>query len=384
MTSSASSSNKETRDVFAGLMPTTTGTQNLPSGGSARIRGASRSRATGSIFLLSSLAATALNLIGSASPTEARPVLKNCVTSELGKNIHRDATSTSTISTSAAGAARNITPSHYLVVAGDTVSSIAAHFGISTTAVLSANGLEPSSLIFPEQTLLIPTSSVSAAEERPANNLNPEHVSHSAYGNEDALYSYTIVVGDTISAIARDHGVSETALLEVNGMQRSDLIFSGETLRIPHSANTLASADESEINSVVDAEMLANAATIVQVGRELTVPDRGIMIALATALQESGLRNLSWGDQDSVGLFQQRPSSGWGTIAQLMTPDHAARLFYGGPNNPNAGNTSGLLDVADWQSLPLTVAAQHVQNSAFPDAYAQWELLATKLLVAAA
>src|SRR5690606_9623698 len=120
-------------------------------------------------------------------------------------------------------------------------------------------------------------------------------------------------------------------------------------------------------------EMAGNARTIVSVGRSLGVSDYGIVIALATAAQESTLRNLTWGDLDSVGLFQQRPSAGWGSVHELTTPDHAARLFYGGPGNPNAGNTRGLLDIPGWQSMSVTQAAQAVQISAFPDAYAKWE-----------
>ena len=115
--------------------------------------------------------------------------------------------------------------------------------------------------------------------------------------------------------------------------------------------------------------MRGNAAVIVEVGRSMGVPDYGIVIALATAAQESTLRNLSWGDRDSVGLFQQRPSQGWGTVAQLTDPWEPSRRFYGGPGVP----TRGLLDIPGWQSMPLTVAAQAVQISAYPDAYAKWE-----------
>src|SRR5207253_8176271 len=85
-------------------------------------------------------------------------------------------------------------------------------------------------------------------------------------------------------------------------------------------------------------------------------------IAVAVAMQESSLTNTPGGDQDSVGLFQQRPSQGWGTPAQLMDPIYASTQFY-----------TALLQVPHWQDLPLTVAAQAVQRSAFPDAYAKHE-----------
>jgi len=107
---------------------------------------------------------------------------------------------------------------------------------------------------------------------------------------------------------------------------------------------------------------VANAAIIVAVGQQLHVPPRGWVIAVATAMQESALTNTPGGDQDSVGLFQQRPSQGWGTPAQLMDPVYAATQFY-----------THLLRVPHWQDLPLTVAAQAVQRSAYPDAYAKHE-----------
>jgi hypothetical protein len=110
------------------------------------------------------------------------------------------------------------------------------------------------------------------------------------------------------------------------------------------------------------AEQAANAATIAAVGRRLAVPERGITIALATALQESGLRNLDYGDRDSQGLFQQRPSQGWGTPEQVTEPRYAATAFYG-----------ALVELPDWEQLRLTDAAQAVQRSAFPEAYQQWE-----------
>jgi tetratricopeptide (TPR) repeat protein len=89
-------------------------------------------------------------------------------------------------------------------------------------------------------------------------------------------------------------------------------------------------------------------------------------------MQESELRNLSYGDRDSLGLFQQRPSAGWGTPEQVMDPVYAAQAFFGGPNSPTSGEPPGLLDVDGWADMPLTQAAQAVQRSAFPDAYAQW------------
>ncbi|MGW1171257.1 C40 family peptidase [Streptomyces sp. NPDC002550] len=115
-------------------------------------------------------------------------------------------------------------------------------------------------------------------------------------------------------------------------------------------------------------EQLPNAKTIVATGIQLGIPARGQVIALATALQESALRNLDHGDRDSVGLFQQRPSQGWGTREEIMNPVYASKKFY-----------NALKSVKGWESMPVTVAAQKVQQSGTPDAYAQHEPLATAL-----
>jgi hypothetical protein len=121
----------------------------------------------------------------------------------------------------------------------------------------------------------------------------------------------------------------------------------------------------------VTAEQIANAATIAQVGRDRGLPERAIVIALATAQQESRLRNLDYGDRDSLGLFQQRPSSGWGTEAQVQDPVYAAGKFY-----------DHLVEVPGWETGRLTDVAQSVQRSGFPEAYEQWEEMAQKLAAA--
>lgn len=106
----------------------------------------------------------------------------------------------------------------------------------------------------------------------------------------------------------------------------------------------------------------SHAATIAAVGAELGMSGRAVTIAFATALQESGLRNLPYGDRDSLGLFQQRPSQGWGTPEQVTDPRYAAAAFY-----------DALAELPDWEAQRLTEAAQAVQRSGFPEAYQQWE-----------
>ncbi|WP_328509550.1 C40 family peptidase [Streptomyces mirabilis] len=116
------------------------------------------------------------------------------------------------------------------------------------------------------------------------------------------------------------------------------------------------------------AEQVSSAKTIQATGVAMGIPARGQIVALATALQESGLRNLTYGDRDSLGLFQQRPSQGWGTTNEILDPVHASTMFY-----------EALEKVSGWQSLSVTQAAQAVQKSGFPEAYAKWEPLATAL-----
>ncbi|MCZ7416709.1 MULTISPECIES: heavy metal transporter [unclassified Streptomyces] len=125
---------------------------------------------------------------------------------------------------------------------------------------------------------------------------------------------------------------------------------------------------EGEESFELDPEMARNAATISAVATARGLPERAVTIGLATAMQESGLRNIDYGDRDSVGLFQQRPSQGWGDAEQIMDPVYAAGKFY-----------DHLVEVPGYTELPLTVAAQRVQRSAYPDAYAKHEPRAGRL-----
>jgi hypothetical protein len=128
---------------------------------------------------------------------------------------------------------------------------------------------------------------------------------------------------------------------------------------------------QSRIN--ISADQMRNARAIVQVGQKLNLPPRAWVIAVATSLQESKLTDLgnlgSGNDHDSLGLFQQRPASGWGSPSELTDPAYAASAFY-----------HALTDVAGWGAMSVTDAAQAVQVSAYPDAYAQWEQQAGDLI----
>ena len=121
----------------------------------------------------------------------------------------------------------------------------------------------------------------------------------------------------------------------------------------------------------ISPEQAQNASVIAAVALKKGLPDHAVTVALATSLQESKLRNLTYGDLDSVGLFQQRPSQGWGARSQLLDPVYAASAFY-----------NRLVQVNGWSNLAVTEAAQSVQLSADPTAYAPWEPEARALAIA--
>ncbi|MGK5445816.1 hypothetical protein ACSNN7_28900 [Micromonospora sp. URMC 105] len=120
-------------------------------------------------------------------------------------------------------------------------------------------------------------------------------------------------------------------------------------------------------------EQVANVKAIIAATKKSDMDERAAVVAIATALQESKLENLGHlgerNDHDSQGLFQQRPSSGWGTVEQITDPEYSTKAFL-----------KGLKQVDGWQDMPLTEAAQTVQVSAYPFHYAQWEKQAADLV----
>ncbi len=295
---------------------------------------------------------------------------------------------TLTLSGQAAPVAAAPTPvaaeiTRYTIVAGDTISGIAAAHGLSASDILSANGLDRGSIIFPGQAIVLPGAAAPAAA--PAVAPAPQPAPAPPAG------THTIVAGDTIGAIAAAAGVSVQAVLDANGLGWSSIIYPGQVLAVPSLAieqvSSVASAPATPdadpvrpeptatagvVTPLTD-EMRQNARIIVSAGRAAGVGDAGLVIALAAAAQESGLRNVRNGDRDSLGLFQQRPSAGWGSAEQVMDPVRASQAFFGGTGNPNRGFTRGLLDIPGWEAMTVTQAAQAVQISAFPDYYAKWE-----------
>lgn len=274
-------------------------------------------------------------------------------------------------------------PDTYQVVAGDSLDSVAQKFGITLSSLREYNNLTKASIIYVGQVLNLKPP----VEQAKAPATNPPKPSSSASTLSDEISSvdpmrptgactihgfHTVLAGETVSRIAAVYGVSTQAVLSANSLSWSSTIYVGQRLSIPgvHEIKNCPSITK------MSQEMKQNAQVIYRVGKDLGVSDYGIVIALAAAMQESSLINIDYGDRDSVGLFQQRTSQGWGTIAQIMDPRYSARAFFGGPTGPNAGKIRGLLDIKNWSTMSLAKAAQAVQVSAFPDAYQKWELSA--------
>jgi LysM repeat protein len=267
----------------------------------------------------------------------------------------------------------------HTVTAGDTVFSIAQRHGTSVDAVLAANGLTRASVIYPGQQLALtgasapPPVTVAVTETAPA---------PVAAGGQ----THAVAAGDTLFAIAKKYATTVAQLYALNGLAPGAIIYPGLNLTVaaaPAPAPAPAAAvttPPAQLFANLDAEQAGNASTIIRVGRDLGAPDRAIAIALATAMVESSMRNVSWGDRDSLGLFQQRPSMGWGTIEQAVDPDRSTRVFYGGAADPNGQASRGLLDIPGWESMGFTDAAQAVQISAYPERYGQWETQAYQWL----
>ena len=124
----------------------------------------------------------------------------------------------------------------------------------------------------------------------------------------------------------------------------------------------VCTAEVGQVSAEITLEQAENASLIAAIAVRRGMPARAASIALATAFQESKLRNISYGDRDSVGLFQQRPSQGWGTRDQLLDPVFAVNAFY-----------DALEKVDGYQEMPITEAAQEVQRSGYPEAYGEHE-----------
>ena len=272
-------------------------------------------------------------------------------------------------------------PDTYVVATGDSLDSVAEKFGITLGALREYNDLARASIIYVGQVLNLKPPVGQAKAPKPPKPASSASTLSDEISSLDPMRPtgacsihgfHTVLSGETISRIAAVYGVSTQSVLSANSLSWSSTIYVGQRLTIPgvHEIKNCPSITK------MSQEMKQNAQVIYRVGKDLGVSDYGIVIALAAAMQESSLVNIDYGDRDSVGLFQQRTSQGWGTIAQIMDPKYSARAFFGGPTGPNAGEIRGLLDIKNWSTMSLAKAAQAVQISAFPDAYQKWELSA--------
>ena len=263
----------------------------------------------------------------------------------------------------------------YTVQAGDTITGIAIRHGLRTVDVLTWNDLSWSSIIHPGDVLTLGAPGSGGGESGGGDSEG----SAPAAPDQDAD-TYTVQAGDTLWGIAADHGLSLAKLLDLNGIDEGAIIYPGEELVVAEADGSESSdppsiydSPEYDLQASLNAPQAENVALIANVGRGLGVSEHGIAIAIATAMVESGLRNLDGGDRDSVGLFQQRPSTGWGDRTDLMDRGVATtRFFHGAPD----GATLGLLDIPGWQSMDFGDAAQAVQISAYPDRYDRWRVAA--------
>jgi LysM repeat protein len=281
-------------------------------------------------------------------------------------------------------AVKPITPETHAVHPGETLASIANLYGLELNAVLAANGFSESSLVYGGQIIKLKNfevtteadvkpKDVSLNQQQPVADLVSETTAstdpHRPSNVCDIHGYHTVKSGESVSKIAAVYGLSTQSILTANQLSWSSMIYIGQKLVIPGIHEIKFCPELTQLS----AEMKSNAQVIFRVGKSLGVSDYGIVIALAAAMQESGLRNLSYGDRDSVGLFQQRPSAHWGQAEQILNPEYASRAFFGGKTSPTYGAARGLLDIKDWSNKSVTQAAQAVQISAYPNAYAKWE-----------
>lgn len=183
----------------------------------------------------------------------------------------------------------------------------------------------------------------------------------------------------------------------MNPAANAECTIDGTGITVRNIPDSLTATTANGETITLNRQQLTHAATIIEIGSGIDGVGRdGIQIALMAALTESSLRMLSntsaypesadypndgnGADHDSLGLFQMRPQSGWGTVADLMDSTYQARAFYGGPDGPNYPSPRGLLDIPGWQQMSKGEAAQAVEVSAYPDRYNNYEPVALTIL----
>jgi len=309
--------------------------------------------------------------------------------------------------------------SQYVIQSGDTLASVASRFGISETSLKEANEMSESWSLTAGDVLRIPGTrqvtapraipAIQAAHQASQSRVVWAHLESGSHQNSPGQSSAQLatVAGEeadesqadsdstpaVIDPLAID--IPEAPKLRVvkpppppppppppaaapkapssssNSSSQSSSGSSSQSAPAPAPApRQPASGNVVQLRNDSQRE---HARTVIRVGRDLGVPDYGIVIALATAMQESSFRNITTAvDHDSLGLFQQRPAW-WGTPEQLVDPVYATTAFFKGARGTNGGWSRGLLGVSGWQDLSVRDAAHRVQRSAHPDLVQRWE-----------
>uniref|UniRef100_UPI0037C5BB6E M23 family metallopeptidase n=1 Tax=Nesterenkonia ebinurensis TaxID=2608252 RepID=UPI0037C5BB6E len=187
-------------------------------------------------------------------------------------------------------------------------------------------------------------------------------------------------------------------LLNPGARADASVCIPGETdLTVQEIPDSLTATTDNDETITLTRPQLKHAATIITTGDQTEgINEQGVLVALMAALTESDLRMLSntsaypesaehpndgdGSDHDSLGLFQMRPATGWGTVAELMDPDYQTRAFYGGPEGPNHPDPPGLLDIDGWEDMDPGEAAQAVERSAYPERYQNYQPVAETIL----
>lgn len=157
-------------------------------------------------------------------------------------------------------------------------------------------------------------------------------------------------------------GVVLLVLLLLVGVVAAGIVVLARSGFVPQLRGEECTVEVDGTFATLDLEQAEHASLMAAIAKRRGLPARAVTIAVATAYQESKMRNIDYGDRDSLGLFQQRPSQGWGTPEQIMEPRHAINRFY-----------DGLEKIDGYRSMSITEAAQAVQRSGYPEAYADHE-----------
>jgi LysM repeat protein len=302
--------------------------------------------------------------------------------------------------------------SQYVIQSGDTLASVALRFGISETSLKEANEMSESASLTAGDVLRIPGTrqvtapraipTIQAAHAASQSRVIWAHLESSSSQNDPGRPSAQLAAvpeddqdasqadSDSAAEVVDPLNIDIPAAPKLRVVKPPPPPPPPPPAAVPKAPSSSSSSSSSSGSSSQPAPATRqpvsgnvvqlrhdwqrdHARTVIRVGRDLGVPDYGIVIALATAMQESSFRNIQTAvDHDSLGLFQQRPAW-WGTPEQLTDPVYATTAFFKGARGMNGGWSRGLLGVSGWQNMSVRDAAHRVQRSAHPDLVQRWE-----------